>query len=83
MLTKKGGTIFRVGIFLDFVRLATRTPHGAYVRRAKYNPIDRDWGEIERLTTRTVDDVKRLAVVVVPCVQCKTARLVLRQWRAI
>jgi len=36
---KKSSKIFRVGIFLDFVRLTTRTmhPHGAYVRRAKLN----------------------------------------------
>ena len=27
-LTKKSGKIFRVGIFLDFVWLTTRTPHG-------------------------------------------------------
>ena len=32
-LTKKSGKFFRVGIFLDFVWLTTRTmhPHGAYV----------------------------------------------------
>ena len=34
---KKSGNIFRVGIFLDFVWLTTRTPHGgaSYVRRAR------------------------------------------------
>ena len=32
LLTQQSGNIFRVGIFLDFVRRATRTPHGAYVR---------------------------------------------------
>ena len=49
MLTKKSGKCFRVGIFLDFVWLTTRTPHGAYVRRARRNRIDRHRGEIERL----------------------------------
>ena len=49
MITKKSGNIFRVGIFLDFVWLTTRTPHGAYVRRARRNRIDRHGGEIERL----------------------------------
>ena len=55
LLAKKSGNIFRVGIFLDFVWLATRTmhPHGAYVRRARRNRIDRRGGEIERLGTRT------------------------------
>ena len=50
IITKKSGDIFRVGIFLDFVRLATRTmhPHGAYVRGAKRNRIDRHWGGVER-----------------------------------
>ena len=51
--TKKSGNMFRVGSFLDFVRLTTRTPHGAYVRGANRNRIDRHWVEIERLTTRT------------------------------
>ena len=37
---KKSGNIFRVGIFLDFVRLTTRAPHGAHVRRAERNRID-------------------------------------------
>ena len=53
LLAKKSGNIFRVGIFLDFVWLTTRTPHGAYVRRARRNRIDRHGGEIERLATRT------------------------------
>ena len=48
-LTKKSGKIFRVGIFLDFVWLTTRTPHGAYVRRARRNRFDRHGGGIERL----------------------------------
>ena len=48
-LAKKTGKTFRVGIFLDFVWLTTRTPHGAYVRRARRNRIDRHGGEIERL----------------------------------
>ena len=48
-LTKKSGNFFRVGIFLDFVWLTTRTPHGAYVRRARRNRIDHHGGEIERL----------------------------------
>ena len=38
---KKRGNIFRVGIFLDFVRPTTRVPHGSHVRRAKRNRIDR------------------------------------------
>ena len=38
-----------MGIFLDFVWLTTRTHHGAYVRRARRNRIDRHGGEIERL----------------------------------
>ena len=52
---KRQGNIFRVGIFLDFVRLATRTmhPHGAYVRGAKRNRVDPHRGGIERLTMRT------------------------------
>ena len=48
-LTKKSSKFFRVGIFLDFVWLTTRTPHGAYVRRARRNRIDRHGGDIERL----------------------------------
>ena len=41
--SKKSGNVFRVGIFLDFVRLTTRAegPHGAHVRGAKRNRIDR------------------------------------------
>ena len=53
LLAKKSGKIFRVGIFLDFVWLTTRTPHGAYVRSARRNRIDRHRGGIERLETRT------------------------------
>ena len=36
-ITKKSGNMFRVGLFLDFIWLTTRTmhPRGAYVRRAK------------------------------------------------
>ena len=49
LLAKKSGKMFRVGIFLDFVWLTTRTPHGAYVRRARRNRIDHHGGEIERL----------------------------------
>ena len=54
--SRTSGNIFRVGIFLDFVWLTTRTegPHGAYVRRARRNRIDPHGGEIERLATRTV-----------------------------
>ena len=48
-LTKKSGKVFRVGIFLGFVWLTTRTPHGGYVRGARRNRIDRHGGEIERL----------------------------------
>ena len=49
------GNIFQVGIFLDFVRLTTRTmhPHGAHVRGARRNRIDPHGGGIERLVTRT------------------------------
>ena len=56
---EKSGNIFRVGIFLDFVRRSgtTRTPRGAYVRRAKRNRIVRHRGEIERLTARTPEGV--------------------------
>ena len=45
--------MFRVGIFLDFVWLTTRLPHGAYVRRARRNRIDPPGGGIERLGART------------------------------
>ena len=38
--SKKSSNIFRVGIFLDFVWPTTRTPHGAYARRARRNRID-------------------------------------------
>ena len=40
---KRSGNIFRVGIFLDFVRLTTRAPHVGpqHVRRAKRSRIDR------------------------------------------
>ena len=60
LLTQKSGNIFRVGIFLDFVRLATRTPRGAHVRRAKRNRVDPNWGGIERLWRRnTLPQTKR------------------------
>ena len=52
-LAKKSGTICWVGIFIDFVWLTKRTPHGAYVRRAKRTRIDRHEGGIERLTYRS------------------------------
>ena len=57
---KKSGKNFRVGIFLDFVWLTTRTmhPHGAYVRRARRNRIDPHGGEIERLVTRTTSPAR-------------------------
>ncbi len=53
---EKSGKTFRVGIFLDFVWLTTRTmhPHGAYVRGARRNRIGPHGGGVERLTTRTV-----------------------------
>ena len=53
--TGKHGNIFRVGIFLDFVRLTTRTmhPHGADARGAKRNRIDPHRGGSGRPTTRT------------------------------
>ena len=39
--TKQSGNVFRVGVFLDFVWLTTRTrtmhPRGAYVRGARRN----------------------------------------------
>ena len=52
---KKSGHTFRVGIFLDFVRVTTRTmhPHEAYVRGATRNRIDPHGGGIERLAART------------------------------
>ena len=55
LVPKKSGNIFRVGMFLDFVWLTTRTmhPHGAYVRGARRNRIDPHGGVIERLATRT------------------------------
>ena len=55
LITKKGGSVFRVGIFLDFVRLTTRTmhPHGAYVWTARRNRIEPHGGGIERPTTHT------------------------------
>ena len=56
---KKSGNIFRVGIFLDFVWLTTRTPRGAYARRARRNRIDRHGGGIERLALQDP--------VMVPC----------------
>ena len=42
LLTAKSGNIFRVGIFLDFVRLTTRTihPHDAYVTCREPNEIE-------------------------------------------
>ena len=38
---ERSGNIFWMGIFLDFVRLTTRAPHGARARGAKRNRIDR------------------------------------------
>ena len=56
LITEQSGNMLQVGIFLDFVRLATRTPHGvaSYVRGARRNRIDRHGGGIERLTPRTL-----------------------------
>ena len=48
LVTLKSGNVFRVGIFLGFVRLTTRTPHGAYLWSTKQNRIDPHWGEIEQ-----------------------------------
>ena len=45
----KGGSTIRVGIFLDFASLSTRTPHGAYVQAGGRNRLDPHWGGIERL----------------------------------
>ena len=59
LVTKKSGSIFRVGIFLDFVWRSgtTRTegPHGgaSCVRGARRNRTDPHGGEIERLVPRT------------------------------
>ena len=55
LITEQASNIFRVGIFLDFVWLTTRTmhPHGACARRARRNRIEPHWGEIVRLGTRT------------------------------
>ena len=51
LVPKKSGNIFRVGIFLDFVGLTTRAPHGgascrsaSHVRGANRNRIDSPWG---------------------------------------
>ena len=41
VITERSGNIFLVGIFLDFVRLTTRAPHGARARGANRNRIDR------------------------------------------
>ena len=43
VIVEKSGNIFRGGVFLNFVRLTTRAPHGgaSHVRRAKRNRIDR------------------------------------------
>ena len=53
--TDTRGNTFRVGIFLDFVKLTIRTPHGgaSYVQGAKRNRIDTHRGGTERLETRT------------------------------
>ena len=59
LITNESGDIFRVGIFLDFVRRSGTTraegPHGGalHVRRAKRNRIDRHRGEVGRLVRRT------------------------------
>ena len=52
--------IFRVGISLDFVRLATRTthPHGAYARGAKRNRIEPHRCGLERPTCRTLVEAR-------------------------
>ena len=44
--------LFRVGVFLDFVfrDFTTRAPHGAHVRRAKRNRIDRHSGIVVTIT---------------------------------
>ena len=49
-------------MFLDFVWLTTRTPRGAYVRRARRNRIDPHGGVIERLGTRTGRLVAKVVV---------------------
>ena len=40
---EKRGNIFRLGIFLVFVRLTTRRPHGAYVKMSGRNRVDPHW----------------------------------------
>ena len=58
LITEKSGNVFRVGIFLDFVRQSGTTraegPHGAYVRRATRSRVDPHRGEVERPTTHTI-----------------------------
>jgi len=62
--TKKSGNVFRVGIFLDFVWLTTRTMHPhvgpQHVRGARRNRIVPHGGGIERLAARTCELVAHL-----------------------
>ena len=46
-------------VFFLFSFGSPRTPHGAYVRRARQNRIDRHGGEIERLALQAIDDAHR------------------------
>ena len=68
LITNKSGNIFRVGGFLDFVRLATRTegPHGAYVRgdnqtKSNWPPFGVKLNGLRRVRPRRVGgkDAKR------------------------
>ena len=62
--SKKSGNVFRAGIFLDFVRLTTRTPHGAYVRRAKRKRIDPHWDGIARLSDAAWTGFSKWSIIV-------------------
>ena len=55
LLAKKSGNFFSGGYFVLISPGSphVRTPHGAYVRRARRNRIGRHGGETEQLTTRT------------------------------
>ena len=55
--SRKRAVKFFGWVFSDFVWLTTRTPHGAYVRRARRNRIGRHGGEIERLALQGVTGV--------------------------
>ena len=54
LVKKKGGSISRVGIFLDFASSSARTPHEAYVQVSGRSRVDPHGGGIERLGARTL-----------------------------